>query len=55
MELNIIVNSVKMYDEDVRRTGKKVSFLHSDFFVAATASGAIDWLAVDLSLNRFFN
>ena len=44
-----------MHDEDVRRTGKKVSFLHSDFFVAATASGAIDWLAVDLSLNRFFN
>ena len=56
MEQIIIVNSVKMHDEHVRRTGKKVSYLHSDFFVAVTASaGAIDLLAVDLSLNRFFN
>ena len=55
VELNIVANSVDMHDEDVRRAGKKFSFLHSDFFVAATASIVIEELAVNISFNRLFN
>jgi hypothetical protein len=55
VERNIVANSVEMHDEDVRRAGKKFSFLHSDFFVATTASEIIEVLAVNISFNRLFN
>ena len=55
VELNIVANSVEMHDEDVRRAGKKFSFLHSDIFVAITAFVVIEVLAVNISFNCLFN